>query len=109
MRRLFVSEDFDRIGGEIYFRGKEQYRHDPELLEAYEKGYKCGRKEAYEDVMREQYGYNERHYGGDGSRILYRGGQGGGMNYREYDEDEMDDMEFRRGGRRRRDSRGRFE
>lgn len=85
MRRLHVIEDFDRMGGEIYYR-KDKYHHDPELMDAYE----CGRKDAYREIMEEQYG--ERHdwremppmYRGGN----YRGGSRGGMNFRE---DEMDD------------------
>lgn len=55
MRRLHVIENFDRMGGEVYFR-EEKFLHDPELREAYECGYKHGRKEAYKELMEEQYG-----------------------------------------------------
>lgn len=92
MRLRRIIQDYDRMGGEIYYR-KERYEHNPELLDAYE----CG----YEDAMREMSdGYHERrgnvtHYGA-GGRILYR-----------RDDDRMyddDDVEYRR----RRDSMGRY-
>lgn len=67
MRRLHVIESADHhMGGEIYYRHHEKFAHDPELREAYECGYKHGRKEAYTEIMEEQYGhgdYHERHYG----------------------------------------------
>lgn len=95
MRLRRIIDDFDRMGGEIYYR-KEKYKHDPELMEAYE----CG----FADAMRKVYdedGYHERrgnvtHYGGDGSRILYR-----------HDDDRMwddGDVEYRR----RRRANGQF-
>lgn len=92
MRLRRIIQDYDRIGGEIYYR-KERYEHNPELLDAYE----CG----YEDALHEMRdGYYERrgnvtHYGA-GGRILYR-----------RDDDRMyddDDVEYRR----RRDSMGRY-
>ena len=94
MRLRRIIQDYDRIGGEIYYR-KEKYEHDTELLDAYE----CG----YEDAMREMSdGYHERrgnvtHYGA-GGRILYRHNP-------EYDRemwDDDDDVEYRR---RRRNGR----
>lgn len=75
----------------VFYR-KEKYKHDTELLDAYE----CG----YEDAMREMSdGYHERrgnttHYGA-GGRILYR------------EEPEWDD-DGEVAYRRRRDSRGRY-
>lgn len=92
MRRLHVIDDFDRMGGEVYFRGeKERFMHDPELREAFEAGCEHG----YHKAMKEMDGgYNERttHWGGQGGRdILYRGGRDG-MNYR----DDDDDMDYRR-------------
>ena len=92
MRLRRIIQDYDRIGGEIYYR-KERYEHNPELLDAYE----CG----YEDALHEMRdGYYERrgnvtHYGA-GGRILYR-----------RDDDRMyddDDVEYRH----RRDSMGRY-
>lgn len=78
MRRLHVIEDFDRIGGEIYYKHEEKERmlRDPELREAY----MCGRKEAYKEIMEDQYG--ERNYGGGGYNH-----REGGMGYREEDYD----------------------
>ena len=32
MRRLHILRDFDRMGGEIYYR-EDKFAHDPELLE----------------------------------------------------------------------------
>lgn len=57
MRRLHVIEDYDRMGGEIFYR-EEKYRHDPELLEAYH----CGKKDGWREAMKEaeRGGYNER-------------------------------------------------
>ena len=94
MRLRRIIDDYDRIGGEIYYR-KERYEHNPELLDAYE----CG----YEDALREMRdGYHERrgnvtHYGA-GGRILYRHDPERDM----WDDD--DEVEYRR----RRDARGRF-
>lgn len=95
MRLRRIINDFDRMGGEVYYR-KEKYSHDPELMEAYE----CG----FADAMRKVYdedGYHERrgnvtHYGA-GGRILYRHDDDDRM----YDDG---DVEYRR----RRDSRGRY-
>ena len=94
MRLRRIIQDYDRIGGEIYYR-KERYEHNPELLDAYE----CG----YEDALREMSdGYYERrgnvtHYGA-GGRILYRHDPERDM----WDDD--DEVEYRR----RRNARGRF-
>ena len=94
MRLRRIIQDYDRIGGEIYYR-KERYEHNPELLDAYE----CG----YEDALREMRdGYHERrgnvtHYGA-GGRILYRHDPERDM----WDDD--DEVEYRR----RRNARGRF-
>ena len=94
MRLRRIIDDYDRIGGEIYYR-KDKYKHDPELMDAYE----CG----YEDALREMRDdYHERrgnvtHYGA-GGRILYRHDPERDM----WDDD--DEVEYRR----RRDARGRF-
>lgn len=95
MRRLRVIDSPDYMGAGIFYRGKEKYQHDPELMEAYE----CGKKDGWRAAMEEVDGYHERrgnvtHYGA-GGRILYRD-----------DDREMwdDDVEYRR----RRDSMGRF-
>lgn len=69
MRRMVSITEPEFMGGIYYKRNKEHFMHDPELREAFEEGYKCGRKEAYEEIMSEQYG--ERRYD-DRSRILYR-------------------------------------
>lgn len=90
MRRVRVFEDFDRMGGEIYYKhGKEHYMHDPELREAFEAGCEHG----YEKAMGH---YGERRYIDDRGRVI---------RYRDEEHDrEWDDyME-----RRRRDGRGRF-
>lgn len=58
MRRLHVIDNYDHAG--VYFR-EDKFAHDPELLEAYHCGHKDGRKEAYKEIMEEQYG--ERRYG----------------------------------------------
>lgn len=95
MRLRRIIDDYDRIGGEIYYR-KDKFAHDPELMEAYE----CG----FADAMRKVYdedGYHERRGGvthlGAGGRILYR---------HDPDREMWDDgdVEYRR----RRDSRGRY-
>ena len=94
MRLRRIIQDYDRMGGEIYYR-KERYEHNPELLDAYE----CG----YEDALREMRdGYHERrgnvtHYGA-GGRILYRHDPERDM------WDDYDEVEYRR----RRNARGRF-
>lgn len=87
--------------GGIFYR-KEKYEKDPELMEAYEEGCEHG----YEKAMREMGadGYHERrgnttHWGGDGSRILYR------RDDRDRMYDDEDDIQWRR---RRRNSRGEF-
>lgn len=97
MRLRRIIDDFDRMGGEIYYR-KEKYKHDPELMEAYE----CG----FADAMRKVYdedGYHERrgnvtHWGGDGSRLLYR------RDDRDRMYDDEDDIQWRR----RRRANGQF-
>ena len=94
MRLRRIIDDYDRIGGEIYYR-KDKYKHDPELMEAYE----CGKKDGWREAMEESDGYHERrgnvtHYGA-GGRILYR---------EEPEWDDDGDVEYRR----RRDSRGRY-
>ena len=94
MRLRRIIQDYDRMGGEIYYR-KDDFIHDPELLEAYE----CG----YADALREMRdGYHERRgnvtHLGAGGRILYRHDP-------EYDRemwDNDDDVEYRR---RRRNGR----
>lgn len=83
---MHVIEDFDRMGGEIYYK-KEKYAHDPELREAYE----CGRKQGWREAMREAEDYHERRvYDHDGI-----------IKYRHEDEDWDDDdyMERRRRSR----------
>lgn len=93
MRLKRIMHDYDRMGGEIYYR-KEKYEHDPELMEAYE----CG----FADAMRKVYdedGYHERRgnitHLGAGGRVMYR-----------HDDDMYDDgdVEYRR----RRRANGRF-
>lgn len=95
MRLRRIIDDYDRIGGEIYYR-KDKYKHDPELMEAYE----CGKKDGWREAMEEADGYHERrgnvtHYGA-GGRILYR---------EEPEWDDDGDVEYRR---RRRNSRGEY-
>lgn len=81
------------MGGEVYYRHAEKYEHDPELMEAYECGYKAGRKEAYKEIMEEQYGgYHERRIGRTMPPM---------MRERDWDDDDYSE-------RRRRDSRGRY-
>lgn len=96
MRRLHVIDNYDRMGGEIYYREHEKYAHDPELREAYEAGYHCGRKEAYKELSGEQYG-ERRTY-----PPMMRE-HDGIIRYRE-NEDWDDPYQERR----RRDSRGRY-
>ena len=98
MRLRRIIQDYDRIGGEIYYR-KDKYKHDPELMEAYE----CGKKDGWREAMEEADGYYERRgnvtHLGAGGRILYRHNP-------EYDRemwDDDDDVEYRR-----RRSNGRF-
>lgn len=94
MRLRRIIDDYDRIGGEIYYR-KDKYKHDPELMEAYE----CGKKDGWREAMEEVEGYHERRgnvtHLGAGGRILYR------------EEPEWDD-DGEVAYRRRRDSMGRF-
>ena len=97
MRLRRIIDDYDRIGGEIYYR-KDKFAHDPELMEAYE----CGKKDGWREALEEADGYHERrgnvtHYGA-GGRILYR---------RDPDR-EMWDADDEIAYRRRRDSRGRY-
>ena len=95
MRRLHIIEG-DDMG---YRHNKEKYMYDPELREAYE----CGRKEAYKEIMEEQYGERNRNYG-----------NGGGYNQRDmwreqppmYRERPYEDDEYEE--RRRRRANGRF-
>lgn len=99
MRLRRIIDDYDRMGGEIYYR-KEKYAHDPELMEAYEEGCEHG----YEKAMREieSDGYHERR-----GNVIHRG-VGGRILYRHDDRDHMyddGDVEYRR---RRRNSRGEF-
>lgn len=90
MRRIHVFEDFDRMGGEIYYR-EEKYAHDPELLEAY----KCGKKDGWREAMEESERYSER-------RVYDRDGI---IKYRDHDrmdrnwDDDMYDERRRRSAR----------
>lgn len=90
-----VIDNPDYVGGGIFYKQEEKERimRDPELREAY----MCGRKEAYKEIMEEQYG--ERRW--REMPPAYRDGRDG-MDYR--DEQEWRDYEERR----RRDSRGRW-
>lgn len=80
----------------VFYR-KEKYKHDPELMEAYE----CGRKDGWREAMEEDDGYHERRgnvtHIGQGGRVLYRHD-----NDRMWDDD--DDIEYRR----RRRANGQF-
>lgn len=70
MRKLHVIDNYDRVGGEVYFR-KSKFAHDPELLEAYE----CGKKDGWRCAMEEleEGGYAERrHYGHGSMPPMYR-------------------------------------
>lgn len=95
MRLRRIIDDYDRIGGEIYYR-KDKYKHDPELMEAYE----CGKKDGWREAMEEVEGYHERR--GNVTHL----GAGGRILYRNDDDSEMwdDEVEYRR----RRDNRGRY-
>lgn len=96
MRLRRIIQDYDRMGGEIYYR-KDKYKHDPELMEAYECGYADAMREVYdEDDYSERRG-NVTHYGA-GGRVLYRHEPNRDM------WDDGDDIEFRR----RRDRMGRY-
>lgn len=90
MRRMHVIEDFDRMGGEIYYR-EDKYAHDPELLEAY----RCGKKDGWREAMQESERYRERKYDRDGRILQYR-----------HDDDGWDDDDYME--RRRRRANGRF-
>lgn len=104
MRRVRVLTDYDRMGGEIYYRS-HKYDHDPELLEAYE----CGVKDGWRAAMEESYGergnrggrggYGERHMIDDRGRVI---------RYRDDERDWEDEDEYKE--RRRRSRRtGRYE
>lgn len=82
----------------IFYREHEKFMHDPELKEAYEAGYHCGRKEAYKELSGESYG--ERRDYRDWPPMYREQGGRSGMNYRDDDDGYME--------RRRRDSRGRY-
>lgn len=101
MRRIIqIDSPEHRMGGEIYYR-KQDYMRDPELREAYE----CGRKEAYKEIMEEQYGgYHERRDWREMPPMMrehdrYAGGRP------DYRDDGYDDGY---GERRHRNSMGRF-
>ena len=94
MRLRRIIDDYDRIGGEIYYR-KDKYKHDPELMEAYE----CGKKDGWREAMEEVEGYHERR--GNVTHL----GAGGRILYREEPEWDDDDVEYRR---YRRNRMGRF-
>lgn len=91
MRRLHVIESFDRMGGEVYFR-EDKYRHDPELLEAFEAGCEHGYHKAMEAFGED---YSER-------RVYDRDGI---IKYRDHDrmnrnwDDDMYDERRRRSAR----------
>ena len=98
MRLRRIIDDYDRIGGEIYYR-KDKYKHDPGLMEAYE----CGKKDGWREAMEVADGYYERrgnvtHYGA-GGRVLYREED---RDMREWDD--AGEVEYRR----RRRSNGQF-
>lgn len=96
---MIVHDEPDhRMGGEVYYR-KQDYMRDPELREAYECGYKHGRKEAYKEIMEEQYG--ERRDWREMPPMM-REHNRGGVDFREEDWD--DDYSERR----YRNSMGRF-
>ena len=95
MRRMHVIDSFDRMGGEVYYR-EEKFMHNPELREAYECGVKEGRKEAYKEIMEEQYG-ERRHMGRD--NIAYRDrwrDEPPMMRENKWREPEDDEIEYRR-------------
>lgn len=94
---MHIIDNYDRMGGEVYYR-EDKYAHDPELREAYECGYKHGRKEAYKEIMEEQYGgsYNHRDYGRTYLPMMRE-------HDREWREPEDDEVMYRR--RRRADGR----
>lgn len=89
MRRMHVIEDFDRMGGEIYFReDKERYMRDPELREAFEAGCEHGYHKAHKEMG--EYG-ERRHYPVE-DIIRYR-------HEDEWDDDDMYDERRRRSRR----------
>lgn len=68
MRRLHVLEDFDRMGGEIYFKhSKEHYMQDPELREAFEAGCEHGYRKAMKAMDDD---YSERRMYDDRGRVI---------------------------------------
>lgn len=89
MRRIRVI-DHDGMN----FR-HEGFMQDPELREAYE----CGRKDAYAEIMEEQYGHRDYGRGGMGSRR---------MDFREQPDRQWHDDDDPYMERRHRDSRGRY-
>lgn len=95
MRLRRIIQDYDRMGGEIYYR-RDKYERNPELLDAYECGYADAIREMESDDYHERRG-NVTHLGA-GGRILYRHDPERDM----WDDD--DEVEYRR----RRDARGRF-
>ena len=107
MRRMIVHSEPDHVmGGEVYYR-RDKYRHDPELLDAYE----CGRKDAYREIMEEQYGgsYNHREHMGRTMPPMMRESDypmhEGRPTYREdFREPYPDEIEYRR----RRAANGRY-
>lgn len=93
MRRIHVLEDFDRMGGEIYYReDKERYMRDPELREAFEAGCEHGYRKAMKEFGED---YSER-------RVYDRDGI---IKYRDHDrmnrdwDDDMYDERRRRSAR----------
>lgn len=92
MRRLHIIRDFDRMGGEIYYR-EDKFAHDPELLEAY----RCGKKDGWREAMQEADSYRERRmYDRDGI-IKYR-----------HDDEDWDDEDMYDERRRRSRRTGRY-
>lgn len=84
---MIVHDEPDhRIGGEVYYR-KQDYMRDPELREAYD----CGRKDAYREIMEEQYGgsYNHRDHHRTYPPMMRE-------NDREWREPEDDEIAYRR-------------
>ena len=87
MRRLHILEDYDRMGGEIYYR-EDKFAHDPELLEAYEAGCEHG----YYKAQKEMGGYGTRRHYPVEDIIRYR-------HEDEWDDDDMYDERRRRSRR----------
>lgn len=92
MRRLHIIRDFDRMGGEIYYR-EDKFAHDPELLEAY----RCGKKDGWREAMQESERYRERKYDRDGRILQYR-----------HDDEDWDDEDMYDERRRRSRRTGRY-